>query len=163
MTNTENTPRKLTGRDEHVHKLLAQVKDEFEGAAHFLSEYGISTTLAQQAAHWLSQPLNFLSEMHDKAQRDAVPFLADIVVNYIRRVAAEGAVAGVWQVTRPDECVLEYTIALRENTLENRALFREFRLDYEDSGFGDLVPLVFHLIPEALAGRVLQSTPVALA
>ncbi len=163
MTNTENTPRKLAGRDEHVHKLLSQVKDEFEGAAQFLSEYGISTTLAQQAAQWLSQPLNFLSEMHIKAQRDAVPFLADIVINYIRHAADEATVVGVWQVERPDECLLEYTIALRDNTLENRARFREFRLDYEDSGFGDLVPLVFHLIPEALASRVRCSTPIALA
>ena len=70
--------------------------------------------------------------------------------------------AGLWRVHRPDETLLEYTIALHDDALENRAPFHEFRLDYHESGLGRLVPLVFHLIPAHLADQVRLSTKIEL-
>ena len=163
MTATENSPQRLTGTDERVHALLTQAKNEFAGAADFLSEYGISTALAQQAAAWVRQPLAFYAEMQHQAQTGAAALLAEIVVGYIRRVAAAATVVGLWRVERPDETLLEYTIALQDDVLENRAPFHEFRLDYQESGLGKLLPLVFHLIPAHLADQVQLSTKIELA
>ena len=163
MTIAENSPQRLTETDERLHALLTQAKDEFAGAASFLSEYGISTALAQQAAAWMRQPLAFYAEMQLRAQTGAAALLAEIVVDYIRRTAEAATVVGLWRVERPDETRLEYTIALRDDVLEHRALFHEFRLDYHESGLGRLVPLVFHLIPAHLTGRVRMSTKIELA
>lgn len=164
MTASQAPTHNIAGQDERVHAMLKQVGAEFATASDFLSEYGISTELAQQAASVLNEPLLACYELQEKLQTSASTLLQSVVVGYIKSVAKESSVTGLWRVMRPDaDSTLEYTIALKENTLENRALFREFRLDYEESGFGTLVPLIFHLIPEKFSGNVLMSEEVAFA
>lgn len=164
MTASDTSTPKMASQDERVHALLCQAKDEFENAAHFLSEYGISTDLAQQAASLLSKPLLMSCyETQERLQETASKIVDGIVRGYIKSIFDEATVASVWAVERPDSRnALEYTIALKDNSLDNRALFREFRLDYAESGFNDLVPLTFHLIPEALSENILMSKKLEL-
>ncbi|MBG8556157.1 hypothetical protein [Hymenobacter guriensis] len=153
-----------TGNDERVHDLLTRVSSEFAGAANFLSEYGIATQLAQKADLLITSPLQYFMESQEHLSARAAELLHAIVVTHVKSIAAEHSVAGFWQVGNfADSGVLEYTIAFHDYTLDNRAPFREFRLDYKESGFETLAPLVFHLIPSSLGSSVIASTEIAIA
>lgn len=153
----------LSGHDERVHSILSKVGGDFLEAADFLADYNINQELAQKVTEMLKTPLSFLHSQHVSACQGIAQIVSNIVVSHVRQVADEATVTGFWQVEREDaESAMEYTIALREYTLEKRALLRNFKTDYQCTKFADLVPLVFHLIPEKRATHVINSKEIEL-
>ncbi|TGE23512.1 hypothetical protein [Hymenobacter metallicola] len=149
MTTANTFKQAFTEHDERVHNILTRVGSEFSGAAHFLAEYGMSTHLAQQVTEMLQTPLSFFVNQHVYACQQIAFIMRKVVVDHIRTVAEDATVTGLWEVQRGnDETTMEYTVALREYTLEKRAMLRSFKNDYEETELADLAPLVFHLIPE---------------
>lgn len=153
----------LSGHDERVYSILSKVGGEFLEAADFLADYNISQELAQKVTEMLKTPLSFLHDQHVSACQGIAQIVSNIIVSYVRQVADEATVIGFWQVEREDAgSTMEYTIALRDYTLENRAILRNFKIDYHCTKFADLAPLVFHLIPENRAANVINSKIIDL-
>lgn len=165
MTTSDAPAYKMTHEDDKVHSLIKQGESEFNTAARYLREHGLSTEVAQMASSILSKPfLTTFHALHSKIQSDALPLVNDMVVGFVKTVATECTVTGFWRVVRPNVGnMLEYTIALKDNILEHRAPFREFRLDYEEKGLNEVVALTFHLIPEELSSDVIMSEKIELA
>lgn len=153
----------LSEHDERVHSILSKVGGEFSEAADFLADYNINQELAQKITEMLKTPLSFLHGQHVSACKAIAQIVCNIVVSHVRQVADEASVSSFWQVEREgDDSTMEYTIALRDYTLENRALLRNFKNDYQSTKFAELAPLVFHLIPEKRASHVINSKAIDL-
>lgn len=163
MNAPNDAMHRLSKHDERVHHILAEAGNEFLGAADFLAEYGISQQLAQKVTEMLKTPLSFLHSQHVFACSEIAKIMRKVVVGHVQSVAEEATVAGFWEVEREgDDRTMEYTIALRDYTLENRALLRNFKTDYHCTELAELAPLVFHLIPEKRATNVINSKEIEL-
>lgn len=158
MSSISNT-LPLSEHDTRVHELLSHAEGEFGRAAQFMREYGVSTDLAQQASNILTAPLEFCYQTFENLSDKVAQMLRPIVEAYLRRVSEVATIANIWFVNRGEGAAheLEYTIVLHEYTLEHRAMLREFRLGYEDSGLDSMVPLAFNIIPESFANRIDES------